>query len=414
MNKGILQWVRTHYTKIANSIAFYPAIIAICFLFLSWVMLKIDFSVWGKHFKQQLSWLSLKDASTARTIVSTITAGILSLTVFSFSMVMIVLNQAASQMSNRVLTSMIENRFQQIVLGFYIGTIVYALFLLSTIRNIQSGIYVPAISIYLLILLTVINIFLFIYFLDYVTQTVKFETVIERVKQQTLHTMKKQYCNHSEDIITTLNSEQPVTKVYNKQSGYYQDFDKKQLMKIAKEEDIFFVFQQQTGTYLIEHSCLLLLYGKAAISSELEKKLLLAVDFFNGQPVDRNADYGFKHLAEVAIKALSPGINDPATAVLSINALSSLFAYRLYHCMPAVIKDEEGKPRIFIKPSSFKELFENCMLPIWDYGKNDRYIQNAMLHMLQQLRVADIEKKQEPVLNKLMNKVKAQTENNQD
>ena len=90
-------------------------------------------------------------------------------------MVMIALNQAASQMSNRVLSSMIENRFQQIVLGFYIGTIVYALFLLSTIRDINSGVYVPALSIYLLILLTVIDIFLFIYFLDYVTQTVKYE-----------------------------------------------------------------------------------------------------------------------------------------------------------------------------------------------------------------------------------------------
>ena len=80
-------------------------------------------------------------------------------------------------MSNRVLNSMIENRFQQVILGIYIGTIVYALFLLSTIRDISSGIYVPAFSIYLLILLTVIDIFLFIYFLDYVTQTVKYETV---------------------------------------------------------------------------------------------------------------------------------------------------------------------------------------------------------------------------------------------
>ena len=61
MNKGLLQWVRTHYTKIISSIAFYPALIAISFLLLSWFMLEIDFSEWGKHFKQQLNWLSLKD-----------------------------------------------------------------------------------------------------------------------------------------------------------------------------------------------------------------------------------------------------------------------------------------------------------------------------------------------------------------
>lgn len=81
-------------------------------------MLKIDFSPWGKHSKSELSWLSLKDAGTARVILSKVTGGIISLTVFGFSMVMIVLNQTASQLSNRILDSMIEGRFQQVVLDF--------------------------------------------------------------------------------------------------------------------------------------------------------------------------------------------------------------------------------------------------------------------------------------------------------
>jgi len=198
--KTLSKWIRKHYNKIISSIAFYPAIIAVIFLLLSIVMLQVDFSESGKQFKQKLSWLSLKDASTARSILTTVAGGVISLTVFSFSMVMIVLNQAASQMSNRILSSMIENRFQQIVLGFYIGTIVYALFLLSTIRDISSGIYVPAISIYLLILLTIVDIFLFIYFLDYVTQTVKFETVIKRVQDQTLRSMKVHFCPEKHEV----------------------------------------------------------------------------------------------------------------------------------------------------------------------------------------------------------------------
>ena len=106
------KWIRIYYNKTIESIAFYPAIIAIGFLGLSWGMLEFDFSEYGKHIKSNLSWLSLKDAGTARTIISTVAGAIISLTVFSFSMVMVVLNQAASQMSNRVLKSMIENRFQ--------------------------------------------------------------------------------------------------------------------------------------------------------------------------------------------------------------------------------------------------------------------------------------------------------------
>ncbi len=185
------KWIRKTYKSITGSIAFFPAVIAICFLVLSFLMLEFDFSEPGKHIKSQFNLMKLRDASTARTIVSTITAGILSLTVFSFSMVMIVLNQTASQMSNRTLESMISNRFQQIILGFYIGSIVYGLFLLTSIRDIDSGIYVPALSIYLLLLLTVTDIFLFIYFLHYVTQSVKYETIIKRIHKQTLHSLKK-------------------------------------------------------------------------------------------------------------------------------------------------------------------------------------------------------------------------------
>ncbi|MDQ6757478.1 MAG: DUF2254 domain-containing protein, partial [Bacteroidota bacterium] len=149
MLQVILKWFRVAYKKTITSIAFLPAIIATLFLLLSFVMIAFDFSSTGKNIKANLHWLSLKDASTARSICSAIAGGVISLAVFSFSMVMILLNQAASQMTNRILGKLIGNRFQQVVLGFYIGTIVYALFLLSTIRDINSGIYVPAISTYL-------------------------------------------------------------------------------------------------------------------------------------------------------------------------------------------------------------------------------------------------------------------------
>jgi uncharacterized membrane protein len=181
MKQGLLKWVRLRYSTVINSIAFLPAVIALVFLIFPWLMIEVDFSTYGKQVKRKLSWLSLKDATTARTIISTIVSGIISLTAFSFSLVMLILNQAASQMSNRVLDKLIGNRFQQSVLGCYIGTIVYALFLLSTIRDINSGVHVPALSTYLLIAWAIFDIFLFIYFLHYITQSVKYETIIHRI-----------------------------------------------------------------------------------------------------------------------------------------------------------------------------------------------------------------------------------------
>ena len=378
---------RIYYNKVTGSIAFIPAVIAIGFLLLSWGMLEIDFSSWGKDLKSSLTWLSLKDASTARSIVSTVAGALISLTVFSFSLVMIVLNQAASQMSNRVLSSMIENRFQQIVLGFYIGTIVYALFLLSTIRDINSGIYVPALSIYLLIFLTVIDIFLFIYFLDYVTQTVKYETVIHRVQEKTLGTMKEKFEALKEENIPW-NSLQ-CQEIKTNESNYFQGINEKKMLSIASEENLFISFLYKQATYLIKGTVFMKVYSKEKTDQECLDKLLYATDFFRGQPIERNADYGFNQLSEVAIKALSPGINDPATAVITLHALSDMLAYRLTHQLPCIINNKEGEPKVYLPSSSFSEIFEKCIMPIWSYGKKDQYIQHELIFLVSQLKAAD-------------------------
>ncbi len=402
------KWFRVYYNKITDSIAFIPAVIAIAFLLLSWGMLDIDFSSWGKHTKAGLSWLSLKDASTARSIVSTVAGALISLTVFSFSLVMIVLNQAASQMSNRVLTSMIENRFQQIILGFYIGTIVYALFLLSTIRDINSGVYVPALSIYLLILLTVIDIFLFIYFLDYVTQTVKYETVIHRVQQKTMATMKEKFEELKEENVSWTHL--PFVEIRSDDSNYFQGFNEKRLLKIALEKDLYICFLYKQATYLIKGVVFMKVYGAGLIDDDCKCDILSAADFFKGQPIDKNADYGFKQLAEVAIKALSPGINDPGTAVISLHSLSDIFAYKLYHNLPSVRRDDEGVKRIYIPCSSFGDMFEKCIHPIWNYGKKDEYIQEELVSMVKQLKTADHKNLYTKVFDKLTKDVEKQKE----
>ncbi|MBC7556048.1 MAG: DUF2254 domain-containing protein [Chryseobacterium sp.] len=385
---SLSKWTRIYYKKVIESIAFYPAIIAFGFLILSYVMLQLDFSPFGKQIKSGLSWLSLKDASTARTIISTVAGAIISLTVFSFSMVMIVLNQAASQMSNRVLNSMIENRFQQMILGIYIGTIVYALFLLSTIRDISSGIYVPALSIYLLIFLTVIDIFLFIYFLDYVTQTVKYETVIDRVQKQTMHSMQDNFSEISENLLTW--ADMPFIEIKAQTSGYFQDFNKKKLLAICKEKDCFINFKFRQGTYILKGIPCVLLYYSCNISQENLQEISDTVDFFSGQPIDKNADYGFNQLTEIALKALSPGINDPETAVLSLHAIGSLLTYKLSHKMPSLIFDSSETARIYLPTSSFIDNFEKCIAPIWNYGKRDQYIQNELFALLEQLHKLDL------------------------
>ncbi len=403
------KWLRKNYTRAINSIAFYPALISLTFLLVSVIMLQLDFSETGKNIKSQLSWLSLRDASTARTILGTIAGGVISLTVFSFSMVMILLNQAASQLNNRILDSLIGNRFQQMILGFYIGTIVFALFLLSTIRDITSGIYVPALSIYLLLIFTVIDIFLFIYFLHYVTQSVKFETIIKRIHHTTCQAIDNTCMTEHEPSFKPAGVAQVI---YTSASDYYQDFNESQLRNFAVTHNGSVEILHPPGTFLLKGIPLLHFYGPEKLTKDELDDLMQAVDLYTGQPILVNAKYGYHQLAEVALKALSPGINDPETAVLCLHALTDLFLQRLHQHPQTIFVDEDDVPRIKINAYSFEQLFTECYYPIWDYGKEDRYIQDGLQQMLKQLNTCDTKGRHTQLITSFLDKIEAQKAEN--
>ena len=375
-------WIKDRYHRIVNSIAFYPALIGVGFLVLSFLMITFDFSDQGKQIKSRFKFFSLNDPSTARSIISAIAAGIISLAVFSFSMVMIVLNQAASQMSNRVLDKLIGNRFQQVVLGIYIGTIVYAFFLLSTIRDIDSGIYIPALSTYLLILLTILDIFLFIYFLHYITQSVKYEVIVERIYKDTREALEHSCCLKNEPPASVpLRSDYYILSV---RSGIYEDFDKDTFIKLGDAYDCVSSILQTPGTFVLKG--LPLVKVSRELPEDVHKKVVRGLYVHTTESIESNFFYGFRQLMEVAVKALSPGVNDPGTAVVSLRALFQLFAYRACSYPENILKNKDERVRVVVNPLTFEKIFTDTMLPIWDYGKKDRMIQHELLHLLEQLQ----------------------------
>ena len=391
------------FQRMVNSIAFFPAFIALLYLVLSYIMISLDFSETGKEIKAQLEWLKLKDASTARSIISVIAAGILSLTVFSFTMVMVILNQAASQMSNRVLDKLIGNRFQQIVLGFYIGTIVYSLFLLSAIRDIDSGIYVPALSTFLLIAFAIVDIFLFIYFLHYITQSVKYSVIIHRIQKQTKSALETSCRLSTEPNAIGVKEGSPVV---TREAGIFQGFDQLALLDIATKEDCVFSFLFTPGSFLLKGVPLLLVHpAEKVLSDDLKERISKKLFINKEESINSNFYYGFRQLTEVAVKALSPGINDPGTAVQSMRALAELFSYRLNHFPDNSVKDEKGAIRIITREASFEELFAASLLPVWDYGQEDRFIQQEMQHLLVQLKVNHNHPSIDRLLTKVQNKI---------
>ena len=104
---------------------------------------------------------------------------------------------------------------------------------------------------------------------------------------------------------------------------------------------------------------MLTMVDKRELSTNFETQLSRIIDIEMGQEIDKSYTYGLKQLMEIAIKALSPGINDPGTAVISLQAIGDLLAYRLQHFPELNVEDKKGTIRIITKEKSFDEAFEN-------------------------------------------------------
>ncbi len=142
---------------------------------------------------------------------------------------------------------------------------------------------------------------------------------------------------------------------------------------------------------MLKDTPLLLVYHNKELSKNFAEGLRAAIEIGRGQDIPTSYYYGFRQLMEIAIKALSPGINDPGTATIALQALSDLLSNTRKLLPENTFYDKNGTTRIVSKEKTFDDLFSEHVLPIWDYGKNDRLIQKEMLHILGMLSLNGVD-----------------------
>ncbi len=107
------------------------------------------------------------------------------------------------------------------------------------------------------------------------------------------------------------------------------------------------------------------------LDDDLANELLRYIYLHDSESIEENYFYGFRQLTEIAIKALSPGINDPATAIISLISLFELYTFRIQHFPKTILRDKSLKAFVTLNELSFEQIFFDTIIPIWIYGKDD-------------------------------------------
>lgn len=381
--KKQLNNILDYVIKLESNIAFYPSLISLGGLVFAFFMMYLE--SWGisKYLIDSAPLLVINNIETARDLLTTFIGGLISIMVFSFSLVMILLNQASSNFSPRLLPGLISNRRHQIILGIYNASLLYCIFTLVSITPHGDKYQLPGFSVLLAIVFMTICLAAFIYFIHSISQQIQVGTIMDKIFDDAFERLSKLIANEK-----SAEAKFPETSSWqsldSKKSGYFQDVSLKSLASFAKEKKIQIEIAQIKGTFILK-DLPILRYSGADLDEANIEELLSYFHFSKNELVEENYILAFKQISEIALKAMSPGINDPGTAINAIDYMTDLFALRMRKRDDSFLFDDDENAFVSIKTVSFEVLLYNVMAALRTYCKHDVIVLQKLFMMLEYL-----------------------------
>ncbi|GAB2771548.1 DUF2254 domain-containing protein [Salinimicrobium soli] len=363
----IFSKIDSYYRQIKSKIIFYPTLLALCGLLFAFIMMYLEERGISHYLIENVPVLVLNNGDTALTILSVCITGLISMMVFSFSMVMLLLNQASTNYSPRLLPGLISDQKHQIILGIYLSSILYCIFILFSIQPTGDQYQIPGFSVLLGILFTVACFYSFIYFIHNISQSIQITHILDRIFLSAESTMQKLLKNEEKEELhfpETENWHEYLTE----KSGYFQDFSTEAVLNFCKENETLIEVIPVKGMFVLEG--IPLIRSKKELTEDEVSTLLNYFHFSREELVSNNYVLAFKQITEVIAKAMSPGINDPGTALNAIDYLTELFRLRMLKNDESFITKDD---KVYIKVTTvtFEDLLYNVLASIRTYCKQD-------------------------------------------
>lgn len=381
MKEKLLFILRSIY-KLKDKIAFFPTLIAFAGSAFAFLMFYLESKGVSKYLLDIVPDLVINNTDTARTLLTTITAGSISIMVFSFSMVMVLLNQASSNFSPRLLPGLISNRRHQIILGIYVATILYSIFTLISIRPSGNEYQLPGFSVLLAIVFMVISLGAFIYFIHSISQSIQINNIMDKIFRKSSNRLSHLIAGEK-DKKEYFESNEQWQHYKSYKTGYLQNISLENIAKVAKEHDCKIEVSAHKGAFLLEKD--ILFKTEKELDEETLEALHTNFDFAKSELIEDNYVLAFKQLTEIAVKAMSPGINDPGTALNAIDYLSQLYVLRLKKNDISYTYVDDI-PWVFITTINFSTLLYEAMASLRTYCKHDVMLVQRLLIMLNNLK----------------------------
>jgi len=388
MRERVVQW---RYS-IQESLWFLPSVLTFTGAVLALVMVRIDHSL-GLDQRESRFWAFGGGAEGARGVLQAIAGSLITVTGTVFSITIVTLQLASTQFTPRVLSTFTRDRGVQLVFGVFIATFTYAILVLREVRSKQDDFesFVPSISVLVAILLVLVCVGFLIYIIHHVAQMIRVPAVVERVVQDGERLINERFPSKIGDPIYANELIDPPsgkshTVVRSTRAGYLQSIAVDALFGLATDGPMTIRLELLIGSFVFEGETIATIWPMTdsvhATLDTIRDSQILGAE----RTLAADVALPIRQLADIAIKALSPGINDPTTAVACIDRLGHLLL-RMARLddPPSAYCRQNSSVRLIVPSATIPYLLEEAFGQIRHFGANDAHVMAHLIDVLERM-----------------------------
>lgn len=350
------EWFRTRWDRLRSSYWFIPSLMAVASILLALLIVRLDEYFRDDALRQQ-GWIYSGGPEGARAVLATIAGSIITVAGTTFSITIAALSLASAQFGPRLLRNFMRDTGNQVVLGTFTSTFLYCLLVLRTVRGLDDNTYVPHISVTIGVALAVVSLGVLIYFIHHIAESIQVGHLIDVVSRE-LHAAVSRI--FPAGMATTGDDEPAIlegTEVTATRDGYLQTIDEQALTSLTEKIDVAVRLLHRPGDYIVRGMPLLV--ASVTIEEKYANQARAAFTLGRARTPHQDAEFAFLQLAEIAVRALSPGVNDPFTAIMCIDRVTSAMTQLAARSLPQPVRrDASGRVRIIAYPYTYEDLVE--------------------------------------------------------
>jgi uncharacterized membrane protein len=325
------------------------------------------------------------DPQVAQIILGGIAASIMTVVSIVFAIMLMTLTLASMQFSPRIIVSFVQDRVTQWTLGIFLGTFLYCIAALPAARSLPHP-FAPVFTVMGAMLLAVACVGWLLFFIHHISRAISVNHIVDRVAADTIamidQMMPWPHRHQRLDVAAAASSGWEAT-VENDVSGYIRFIDRKRLMGLAKTYRVKIKVLRRVGHFVPAGVPLLAVSKDGRLTPEGIADLRGAFDFGPTRTLQQDVEFGVLQIVDIALKAISPAVNDPSTAINCVDQLSSIMIRFAAREPPeAVLYDPPGTVRVILPWIGFDRLLEAAFEQIRMYSKSDVAVSLRLLRAL--------------------------------